>query len=208
MKNVLQINSSILAEHSVSIQLSNYFTETLLNTKEFNLTTRDVVDIPHFDGQALMAFSGQGSNISEKHKKVLDLSDKLIEEISNSDVIVLGAPMYNFGIPSQLKSFFDLICRVGVTFKYTEKGPVGLLKDKPVYIVSPRGGIYHSIGQDFITPYLKQVCQFVGLNNLHFIYAEELNMENGVNKDAIIETTKSKIDSIIEGILSYQVTAA
>ncbi len=202
MKKILQINSSILGDQSASEILSDYTVETLKRNNDIQLITRNCLGIPHLDGQSLIAFSGQGSNISEGHKKLLDLSDVMISEIVDADTIVIGVPMYNFGIPSQLKSFFDFICRVGITFKYTESGSVGLLSNKKVYILNTRGGIYHSLGQDFITPYLKQIFQFIGITDLNFVYAEGLNMDNGSSKEKFIEDAKLNIEKLISPLVS------
>lgn len=202
MKKILQINSSILGDQSASKILSDYTVDALKSNEDIQLISRNCLGIPHLDEQSLIAFSGQGSNISEGHKKLLDLSDVLISELVEADALVIGVPMYNFGIPSQLKSFFDFICRVGITFKYTESGSVGLLSNKKVYILNTRGGIYHSLGQDFITPYLKQIFQFIGITDLNFIYAEGLNMDNGASKDKFIEDAKLHIDKLITPLVT------
>jgi FMN-dependent NADH-azoreductase len=202
VKKILQINSSILGEQSASKILSDHTVNALRNEGDIKLTIRDCLNIPHLDEQSLIAFSGQGSNISESHKNLLDLSDEMISELIEADTVVIGVPMYNFGIPSQLKSFFDFICRVGITFKYTESGSVGLLENKKVYILNSRGGIYHSLGQDFITPYLKQIFQFIGITDLNFVYAEGLNMDNGVSKDKFIEDAKQQINKQISPLVS------
>ncbi len=196
MQKILQINSSILGDQSASKILSNYTIESLINNDDIQLITRNCLEIPYLDEQALIAFSGQTNNLSEDHKKLLHLSDVMISELIEADILVIGVPMYNFGIPSQLKSFFDFICRVGITFKYTESGSVGLLSNKKVYILNTRGGIYHSLGQDFITPYLKQIFQFIGITDLNFVYAEGLSMDNGSSKDKFIEDAKQNIDKL------------
>lgn len=193
MKKILQINSSILGDQSVSKILSDHTVNTLKSNDEIKLIYRDCLNIPHLDEQALMAFSGPDNSISDGHRDLLNLSDKMISELIEADTIVMGVPMYNFGVPSQLKSFFDFICRAGITFKYTESGSIGLLENKTVYILNSRGGIYHSSGQDFITPYLKQTFQFIGITDLHFIYAEGLNMDNDLTKVNLVENTKQKI---------------
>jgi FMN-dependent NADH-azoreductase len=104
------------------------------------------------------------------------LDDALIAEIQAHDTIVLGVPMYNFGVPAQLKNWIDAIARAGVTFRYTEGGPEGLLKDRKVYVALARGGRYRDTAADSQVPYLKTVLGFLGLTDLHFMYAEGLAM--------------------------------
>ena len=101
-------------------------------------------------------------------------SDTLIDEIKRADVIVLGLPMYNFGVPSQLKAYFDHIARVGHTFRYTAQGPVGLLGDKKVYVFAARGGLYAGSALDTQTQYVRDFLRFLGLSDVEFVYAEGL----------------------------------
>ena len=104
------------------------------------------------------------------------LDDALIAQVQSADVIVLGVPMYNFGIPVQLKTWIDAIARAGVTFRYSENGPEGLLKGKKVYVALARGGLYRDSPADSQVPYLKSVLAFLGMNDIDFIYAEGLAM--------------------------------
>jgi len=101
-------------------------------------------------------------------------SDTLIDELKQADVIVIGLPMYNFGVPSQLKAYFDHIARAGVTFKYTEKGPVGLLTGKKVYVFAARGGLYAGTPLDTQTSYVRDFLRFLGMTDVEFVYAEGL----------------------------------
>jgi FMN-dependent NADH-azoreductase len=107
---------------------------------------------------------------------VVAYSDTLINELKQADVIVLGLPMYNFGVPSQLKAYFDHIARIGVTFEYTEKGPVGKLTGKKVYVFAARGGVYEGTPMDTQTSYVRDFLRFLGMSDVEFIYAEGLNM--------------------------------
>ena len=102
--------------------------------------------------------------------------DELIAEVQTADMLVLGAPMYNFGVTSQLKNWIDAIARAGVTFRYTENGPEGLVKGKKVYVALARGGIYRDTPADSQVPYLKGVLGFLGMTDVEFIYAEGLAM--------------------------------
>jgi FMN-dependent NADH-azoreductase len=114
---------------------------------------------------------------SEEQRLRLAFSDDLIDEIKQADHIVLTTPMYNFGIPSTLKAWIDLICRAGVTFHYTADGPVGLMGDKRVDIVITTGGVPLQSPLDFVSGYLKQVFGFIGIDNVNFIGADQMNVD-------------------------------
>jgi len=114
---------------------------------------------------------------SEAQQQRLAFSDHLIEEIKLADAIVLTTPMYNFGIPTPLKSWIDLVCRAGVTFQYTADGPVGLIKDKHLDIVITTGGVPLDSPLDFVTDYLIQVFRFIGIEDVNIIAAEAMNVD-------------------------------
>ena len=105
---------------------------------------------------------------------VVAYSDTLIGELKRADVIVLGLPMYNFGVPSQLKAYFDHIARAGETFRYTADGPVGLLTGKKAYVFAARGGLYAGSALDTQTSYVRDFLRFVGIQDIEFVYAEGL----------------------------------
>ena len=100
------------------------------------------------------------------------LDDALIAELQAADTVVIGVPMYNFNVTAQFKNWIDAVARAGVTFKYTEKGPVGLLQGKKVYVVTSRGGIHRDQPSDQMTPYLRTVLAFLGMTDVSFVYAE------------------------------------
>jgi len=114
---------------------------------------------------------------SEDQHQRLAFSDVLIDEIKRADHIVLTTPMYNFGIPATLKSWIDLICRAGVTFQYTADGPVGLIKNKRIDIVITTGGVPLQSPVDFVSDYLKQVLRFIGIEDVNFIAADQMNVD-------------------------------
>ncbi|MDO6705312.1 FMN-dependent NADH-azoreductase [Photobacterium sp. 1_MG-2023] len=195
MSKVLVLKSSILGSYSQS----NALIEHLLNTKEDQITTiieRDlaVTPLPVLDGELAGGLRG-GDNLTQRQKDAIALSDQLIEEVQVSDTIIIGAPMYNFSIPTQLKNWFDLIARAGVTFSYTENGPVGLLKDKKVIVVTSRGGMHKDNATDTMVPYLKTILGFVGMTEIEFVYAEALNMGDEL-ADKGLSTAKAHIESV------------
>ncbi|MDC9603911.1 FMN-dependent NADH-azoreductase [Xenorhabdus griffiniae] len=199
MSNVLVLKSSILAQYSQSNKLANYFVEKwLADHSESNITTRDLAEnpVPVLDGELVSALRPSDAELTERQKTVLALSDQLIAELKEHDVIVITAPMYNFTIPVQLKAYFDLIARAGVTFQYTEKGPQGLIQGKRAVILTSRGGIHKNSPTDLVTPYLRTFFGFIGITDVEFIFAEGLakgaESANQTHQDA-----RDAIDDII-----------
>lgn len=139
---------------------------------------RDLAANPHpvLDEAALGAlFTPPDQRTPEQAARVA-LDDALIAQTQSADVITLGVPMYNFGVPVQLKTWIDAIARAGVTFRYTENGPEGLIKGKKVYLALARGGIYRDTPNDSQVPYLKTVLGFLGMTDIECVYAEGLAM--------------------------------
>jgi FMN-dependent NADH-azoreductase len=172
MKKILHIISSPKGEHSFSIQLGNAIVEKIQAAnpdsivKVKNLTTNPY---PHLEEAALAAFYTPAENQTPEDKAALRHSDQAIAELQDADVIVIGAPLWNFGIPSVLKAWIDHIARAGVTFKYDESGIEGLIKGKTVYVAMASGGIYSSGPMqplDFVSTYLKGLLGFLGMTNL------------------------------------------
>ena len=123
------------------------------------------------------------------------LDDALIAEIQAANVVVLGVPMYNFGLPSTLKAYFDHLGRAGETFKYTEKGPVGLLTGKKVYVFAARGGMYAGTPNDTQTPYIRAFLSFIGMDDIEFVYAEGLAISE-VSKQQGLDRARAHIDAL------------
>ncbi len=176
MKNILIVNSSISGEQGQSNQLIENFLQAL--TSEANVTRLDLnqQQLPHLAMSEIGAWMTPVEDRTAEQAEIAALSDVSIAQVQAADVILVGVPMYNFGVPSQLKAWFDRIARAGITFKYTETGPVGLLADKPVVFFATRGGIYKDLPHDSQTPFIKAFFNFIGLKKLHFVYAEGLNM--------------------------------
>lgn len=177
MKQILLINSSINGDKGHSVQLAQQFIAQL-PAGSFTLDTLDLnsTALPHLDMAEMAAWMTPAEQRSSEQQQLAAISDNVIARIKAADVIVLGAPMYNFGVPSQLKALLDRVARAGITFKYTEQGPVGLLDNKPVVIFATRGGVYQGTTLDSQTPFLQTFFNFVGLTDVHFVYAEGLNM--------------------------------
>ena len=180
MTTLLQINASISNGNGQSSQLAKQFVSAFqVRHPEVKILKRDVAAadaVPHLNGERFGALIAKPEERSPAQHAVVAYSDSLIDELKKADVIVLGLPMYNFGIPSQLKSYFDHIARVGVTFKYTETGPVGLLTGKKAFVFAARGGVYVGTPLDTQTGYVRDFLRFLGITDVDFVYAEGLNM--------------------------------
>lgn len=177
--NILQINASARREAANSTRVANSIVARLQSANPAaRLTVRDLAVTPHpvLDEAALGALFTPAEKRNAEQAARVALDDALIAEIQAADAIVLGVPMYNFGVPVQLKNWIDAVARNGVTFRYTEKGPEGLLQGKTVYVALARGGSYRGTEADSQVPYLKTVLGFLGMTEVHFIYAEGLNM--------------------------------
>ena len=130
--------------------------------------------MPHLNGERFGAFITKPEERTDAQHAVVAYSDALIDELKRADIVVLGLPMYNFGVPSQLKAYFDHIARAGVTFKYTATGPVGLLTGKKVFVFAARGGLYAGSPLDTQTGYVRDFLAFLGMQDVQFVYAEGL----------------------------------
>jgi FMN-dependent NADH-azoreductase len=188
---LLHIDSSILGDNSVSRQLSTVVVDTVrARHPGVQINHRDVAAAPiaHLSAEILGAAFTPESDWNATQRAERALTDELINEFLAADVVVIAAPMYNFSIPSQLKSWIDRIAAAGRTFKYTETGPVGLAGGKKVVIVSSRGGVYsNEQGQamDFQEDYLRTVMGFVGITDVQVVRAEAVNMGDDKRATAI-----------------------
>ena len=186
--NILQINSSARIENSQSTKLANALVERIrAGHPDATLTVRDLSRTPHLplDESTLQALFTAADQRTPEHNARVALDDALIGEIQAADVVVLGVPMYNFGVPAQLKNWIDAISRAQVTFRYTANGPEGLLKGKKVYVALTRGGKYRNTPTDTQVPYLQTIFAFLGMNDVQFVYAEGLAMGAAAEQNAL-----------------------
>ncbi len=178
MTNLLKINASISTTEGQSSRLADQFVTAFRRRHpDVSIEVRDVGvagAVPHLDAERFGAFVTPASERSSAQQSVVAYSDSLIDELKRADVIVLGLPMYNFGVPSQLKAYFDHIARVGITFRYSETGPVGLLTGKKAYVFATRGGFYAGTPMDTQTAYVRDFLRFLGITDVEFVYAEGL----------------------------------
>jgi len=196
MKTILQIQSSLFNGKGQSSRLASEFVARAFpGTK---LIVRDLArdPVPHLDAERFSAFSTRKEMRSAEQQAIVAYSDALIEELRRAEVIVIGLPMYNFGVPSQLKAWIDHIARAGETFRYTEKGPQGLLTGKRAYIFATRGGVYAGTPADTQTEYVRNFLAFVGITEVEFVYAEGLAISEAA-RNAGLAAAKQRMESMV-----------
>lgn len=191
-KRILLVTSSIFGEGGQSRALAASF-KAALSGHDVELSERDVVEqpLPYLTGAEMMSWMTDPAERSAEQQALARHSDELLAEIEANDVIVLAVPLYNLGIPSQLKSWFDRILRAGKTFKYTENGPVGLLEGKSALILAARGGMYAGTDFDSQTPHLKHMLGLIGVKDVEVIYAEGLNMGDERKQQSLDEARQA-----------------
>lgn len=198
MRHLLQINTSLFGEGGQSTTLSNEFVNTWKDAHPDGIVTvRNASGdaIPHLTGERFTAFLTKPEDRTPQQQAAAGFSDALIEEARRADTIVIGLPLYNFGVPSSLKAYFDHIARAGITFRYTESGPQGLLTDKKVYVFATRGGQYAGTPLDTQTNFVRDFLAFLGMKNVEFIYAEGLAMGE-TSKSASLAKARQVIANI------------
>lgn len=200
MKRILHLISSIQGKESYSIKLGNAIIESIQakypgsTLEELNLVE---IEIPHLNPAVLRTFFIPGAQLTEDEKESIRFSDDVVKQLLASDIIVIGAPLYNFTIHTGLKAWIDHITRAGITFGYGENGPVGLVTGKKVYVAMSSGGVYSEgpgKANDFVAPYLKSFLGFLGMTDLTVFRAEGLKVP-GVKEHAMEKALASiKID--------------
>ena len=198
MSTLLKIQSSLFNGHGQSSSLASRFADQwVAQMPGGRVISRNLAEepVPHLNLDRFQAFTTAADQQTEEQRQVVAYSDALIEEIRNADVIVLGVPMYNFNVPTMLQSYFDHIARAGITFRYTENGPEGLLKGKKAYVFISRGGIY---GEDHSqTQYLRQILGFIGITDVEFVHAEGLALNDGQKAESL-KAADSRIGELLE----------
>ncbi|WP_075793823.1 FMN-dependent NADH-azoreductase [Massilia putida] len=197
--NILQINGSARANGSNSTRVADAITARLkARNPQATVELRDLARDPHpvLDETALSALFTPADQRTPQQSERVALDDALIAQLKRADVIVLGVPMYNFGVSVQIKSWIDAVTRAGQTFRYTANGPEGLVSGKKVYVGLARGGIYRDTPADSQVPYLKGVLGLMGMTDVEFIYAEGVNM--GPDRaSAAFDEVAAQIDEIV-----------
>jgi FMN-dependent NADH-azoreductase len=191
---ILKINSSIQTEKSVGRKLVDQLVSRFTDN-ENNVIERDLaMGLPLLTQDMVNAFYTPEDKLTDNQKEELVLSNLLIKEIEDSEIIVMGIPIYNFSVAGSVKAYFDLIARVGVTFKYTDKGPFGLFENKKVYIVITSGGTPFMSDADFASAYIKHFLGFLGITDVNFISADQLM----INSEVQIKNAKKQITELVQ----------
>jgi len=186
----LQLNTSLFGAGGQSTTLAAEF----VARRGGKVIVRDLAKdpVPHLDAERFAAFLAKPEARTAEQQAVVDYSDALIAELREADSIVIGLPMYNFSVPSTLRAYFDHVARAGVTFAYTEKGPVGTLTGKKVFVFAARGGLYAGTPLDTQTAYVRDFLRFIGLTDVEFVYAEGLAI-SPASKDAALAKAREVI---------------
>lgn len=190
MKNILHVKSSLQGQASHSIRLGNAIIEKIherypgSRVEELDLVESDM---SHLTPAALQSFFMAQEDLSDEQRASLRLSDELVRQLFAADILVIGAPLINFTIPSQLKAWVDFITRPGVTFSYGDQGPIGKVTGKKIYIAMSSGGVYSEgpgKANDFVAPYLKAFLGFLGMSDVTVVRAEGLKVP-GIQEHAM-----------------------
>lgn len=190
MSTLLQINTSLFAEHGQSSKLAHEFVQAWkVRHPEGRVIVRDLAaqPLPHLDAPRFQAFLAKPEDRTPEQRAIVAESDALIDEIRAADTIVLGLPLYNFGVPSQLKAWIDHVARAGVSFRYTATGPEGLLGGRKLYVFATRGGRYLGTPADTQTGYIQTFFNFIGIRDIEFVYAEGLSMGEEPKRQALAD---------------------
>ncbi|WP_108445395.1 FMN-dependent NADH-azoreductase [Halomonas denitrificans] len=195
----LILTSSILGEHGQSNALAEHFRHEAAARDGLTLTVRDLVaeELPHLTQPELASWQAPADERSDEQRALAARSDDLIRELKEHDVVVLAVPMYNLGVPSQLKAWFDRVLRAGETFRYTENGPEGLVEGKRAVILTARGGQYAGTAMDSQTPHLKGMLGLIGITEVDVVFAEGLAMGEA-HREAALTEAKQAIAGLVE----------
>jgi FMN-dependent NADH-azoreductase len=199
MKTLLKLTTSIFGQDGASSRLAEAFVARWVTAHPgARVIERDLAadPVPHLTAEVFAGFKVQPDERSPAQQRAVDASDALIGELKRADVLVLGLPMYNFGVPSTLKAYFDYIGRGGKTFRYTENGPEGLLGGKKAYVFCARGGVYTD-GSETETSYVRQFLSFLGITNIEFVYAEGLALGDAA-RTAAFEAAARAIEELTD----------
>jgi len=194
-QQLLLVNSSGRQEGSVSRGLAQVLLTALENRHgPLEITHRDLADGVNFVSQEwINANFTAAEDRSLSQRRELANSDQLVEELVRADILIIGVPIYNFGVPAVLKAWVDMVARARKTFRYTDNGPEGLLQGKKAYLVIASGGVPVDSPVDFATPYMRQALKFLGITDIEVIAAEQLNSRG----DAAIDAARQRIAGLL-----------
>jgi FMN-dependent NADH-azoreductase len=200
MKTLLQIQASIFSNGGASSRLATQYVERWSAANPgAEVIRRDLAaqPVPHLTAERFQSFLAKPEERTVEQQAVASFSDGLIDELERADVIVLGLPMYNFGVPSTLKAYFDHVARAGRTFRYTAAGPEGLLKGKRAIVFATRGGLYAGSPLDTQTGYVRDFLRFLGIEDVEFVYAEGLAMGDASKSESLAKAGQA-VNSLVD----------
>jgi len=201
MKTYLQLNTSLFGEDSQSSRLAGRFVAALAEsegaTVQPNVIVRDLGlnPVEHLTAERFKAFSTPADQRTPEQRRIAAESDALIDELRAAEIVVIGLPMYNFGVPSTLKAYFDHVARAGVTFRYSESGPVGLMTGKKAYVVATRGGQHAGTPRDMQSAFVRQFLGFIGIEDVEFVYVEGLAL-GAESREAALRAAGERIEQL------------
>jgi FMN-dependent NADH-azoreductase len=197
MTTILQLNNSLFGDNGKSSRLADAFVAQWREREpEVRVIRRDLArdPIPHLSLEAFTAAGIAPDQRTSEQARAAGLADTLVDEVLAADVLVIGLPIYNFNLPSTLKTWFDHVARAGTTFRYTSAGPEGLLRARRAYVFATSGGQYAGTPADFQAPYLKHFLGFLGIDNVSFTYAEGLAMGEQSSHEALAAANRRIAD--------------
>ena len=192
---ILEISASARGDGSMSRLLTRDLLDALeARHGDVSITRRNVAEgLPFVDADWVVATNTPEEDRTEAQRQTLAFSDELVEELVAADILVIGAPIYNFSVPASLKAWIDLVARVRRTFRYTENGPIGLLEGKKAFVLVPSGGVPVGSPVDFATPYLRHALSFVGITDVHFVGAQGADRGN----DQALDDARARIAELV-----------
>lgn len=199
MKNILRIDSSLFPAESISNQLMDELISQMelklgpLNIVQHNLA---VENIPHLDADWITSIRTNAHQRNSDQKRKAMYSNNFISELQKADLLILGIPMYNFGVSSAMKAWFDHIAQAGVTFRYRSNRSEGLLTNKKAIIVTTRGGFHKNKTTDTLIPFVKNFLKFIGITDIEIIFAEGINM-SGDHREKSLAEAREHIANLI-----------
>ncbi len=203
-QKVLRIDASISGSAGQSNRLADELIASLQEQHTLDINHRDLnaEPLPHLNGDILAAIGLPPEERDAAQQEWASAADQVVDELKQADIMILGMPMYNFGVPSTVKAWMDYAARAGQTFRYTENGPEGLLTGKTAYIVSTRGGLHRNKPSDSQTSAVDVFLNFLGIKAIHWIYAEGIAMSD--YKSSAITGAKQHIKALIHQGLSHE----
>lgn len=195
---VLRLDTSLFGAGGASSQLNDALIEKLrARHGAVEVVRRDLAaaPLPYFDAPAVAALATEPAARDAGQRELAALAERLLKEVREADILVIAAPMYNFSVPSTLKTWMDWLARAGVTFRYTEHGPEGLLGGRKVFVTSSRGGLHRDSPSDAIVPLLRSYFALLGMEDVEVIYAEGLNM-GGEQREKGLAAAREQIDNL------------